>query len=761
MTRALVPPGVLERVPGWCRRSGLHLAVIGSYLAIALLHLRPLGAVFGSAIARGNREDALLHGWILNWTARGLWRAPWDLFESNSFFPFPRSLAYTAHFIPEALPVVPVQALTGDPVLTYNVAFVLSFVLWGWGTFLLVRRLTGSVAAGWVAGAFACWFPAKRWSLAHFNTISLQWVPFALLALHRLLERPRVAAAIVAGMLVVLASLSSAYYTIYFPLLLIIAVPLQVWAGRHQFTPGRVAAVLLAAAVAIAMTFPVLWTYGSLYSAERGDYEYVLGPGGGADVAEFFVLDSWVWARTVLGRYSDRSTAGFFPGAVALTLALVALLGRRGTGLVWGGFWSQLSLPWRGVYVAGVGLLTAAAGALISHLDAHFRAWIHDVPAPMAELDHAWILALLGAVAVLAVERQQFPMLLRRFGRRVLASPRTVRVFAALTLVAGIVTLGQRLQFFGYQGAHLPVYWLYRWFPVLGSLRAPFRIGFLGTAFFAVLVGYGAAVALQRLQRWRLGGLLGACGLVLLMQVEYLGPPLTPTAPPARRPVDAWLAQQPGEFGIIELPQPVKLWQTARGQWQSVHHWKSRVTGHNTFVPLPIVRLHRVSRPPLQDLFLDYLVRDFPVRYVLLDLDALDPMERDRLIGERLPELDAVLQPLEQIGSVLVLQVNNGGNLGTIKRRFPRWMVQGTLRLELATMVTAELDGARLSVRRDAEELGLARLREGQRVVEIPVPDSSETEALPTLTFRLGGGGEAGLEVTRIRFVWESGLVYP
>ena len=64
-----------------------------------------------------------------------------------------------------------------------------------------------AVEAAWVAGAFCCYFPAKRWNLAHINTISLHWVPFAMLSLHRLLERPNLARAVVAGVMVTLAGL--------------------------------------------------------------------------------------------------------------------------------------------------------------------------------------------------------------------------------------------------------------------------------------------------------------------------------------------------------------------------------------------------------------------------------------------------------------------------------------------------------------------------------------------------------------------------
>ena len=104
------------------RRLGTHVAVLASYTLLAFIHLRPLASRFTETIPRAERMDSLLHGWIINWTARQLLRAPWQLFQANIFFPHPDALAYTEHMVPEALPVVPVRALTGNPVLTYNVA---------------------------------------------------------------------------------------------------------------------------------------------------------------------------------------------------------------------------------------------------------------------------------------------------------------------------------------------------------------------------------------------------------------------------------------------------------------------------------------------------------------------------------------------------------------------------------------------------------------------------------------------------------------
>ncbi len=357
------------------RGLAVHLGVMASYLAIALLHLRPLAASLSTAIPRGNREDALLHGWILNWTARQLGRDPLALFDSNSFFPYPRSLAYTEHFVPEALPVMPLAAWVENPILLYNLAFLFTFVAAGWGTFLLVRRLTGDPAAAWVAGAFACWFPAKRWTLAHLNTISVHWVPFALLALVGMLRRPGLARALIAGAFVALASLSSLYYSFYFPLLLVPTTLLLVWGDELRLDRRRFGALCLATLTAALLVAPVLAPYADLYPRERGEYEYQAWPASGSDAAEFLILDSWLWSWTVPAA-GAKLAAPWLPGLVALWLCWLALRGPRHAAEPRSGPGRRTG-RWGAMLAFGVAAIVA-----LRFLLEHHRAWQLDQQAP-------------------------------------------------------------------------------------------------------------------------------------------------------------------------------------------------------------------------------------------------------------------------------------------------------------------------------------------------------------------------------------------
>lgn len=742
------------------RGIGIHMAVLASYALIALIHLRPLAFRFAETLPRGERVDVLLHGWIINWTARQLARAPWELFQANIFFPHQDTLAYTEHMVPEALPVVPIRALTGDPVLTYNVAYLLTFVLGGWGTFLLLRRLTGNPWAAWLGGVFACYFPAKRWSLAHINTISVHGVPFAMLALHRLLERPGAGRAVLAGIAITWASLMSAYYAVYLPLLLGLAVPLIWWADARPLDRPRIQWMAVAAAVAVATTLPLLTPYlGTWAGGDEPVRSYDLQVAGASDVAEWFILDSVAWERLLLPAQESLGplTTPLFPGAVAVLLMLAALFGRRTPARVAGDPPRQIALV--GGFAAALAFLVVLAG----HLVRHHRETAALRPGPEAPAALLLVLAVAAPVLLGIAVRGSFDAFGKAVAARFVASPRMARVYAATGALALLLALGPRLKFFGYEGPPLPYALVYEWMPGASALRAPYRAAILGQAFFAVVIGLGAALVLARLRRRGWSDALPAVALAALMVLETTGRPLAlENIPQPDNAVYAWLAGQPGEFGILEWPIARLMDDTAPGQWLSTYHWKHRVTGHNGRLPEDIRELHPLARrwPPGPEFF-EMLRERFPVRYVIVDLNRFVPETQRELTMSILPGLSQWLEPEQSFDNKRVYRLRNGGS-GELRRRFAGWMPRGELVVQLAEPIPldgewhleAELDPGVALGDPDPAPAGAVELR-------VVLPDGLTTDGPVWLRLAVRGPGDRLLDVARIRFETPEGIVYP
>ncbi len=105
--------------------------------------------------------DPLLNCWILAWDISRLPHALSGVWNAPNFFPYHDTLAYSEHLLGVAVLVAPVQWIGRNPVLTYNVAFIFSFVLAGSGMYLLAYGLTGNRVAAAVAGAAFAFCPYR------------------------------------------------------------------------------------------------------------------------------------------------------------------------------------------------------------------------------------------------------------------------------------------------------------------------------------------------------------------------------------------------------------------------------------------------------------------------------------------------------------------------------------------------------------------------------------------------------------------------
>ncbi len=108
-----------------------------------------------------NLGDPLLSIWILMWDFHALTTNPWSLFHANIFYPVQNTLAFSEHLLGVQPLFGPVYALTGDPLMAYNVVFFLSFVFSGLTMFLLVHYWTQHFWASLLSGFLFAFTPLR------------------------------------------------------------------------------------------------------------------------------------------------------------------------------------------------------------------------------------------------------------------------------------------------------------------------------------------------------------------------------------------------------------------------------------------------------------------------------------------------------------------------------------------------------------------------------------------------------------------------
>ena len=314
------------------------------FVVLSLVLTYPLALRMADAVE--DRQDALLNVWITAWDGHQLLNDPLSLFDANIFYPYPRTLAYSELLLGNGLLALPITAATGNPVLGYNVALILSFVLSGLGTYLLVLRLTRSPGAGLVAGSIFGFSAYRMTNLAQAQLLTTQWMPFALLALLQLMRQPKARHVAAFVLFFCLQALSSFYYAILLAMAVagLVVWRLAVWAwlrAKGSAPDGaRLRRVVLHLLVSVALCALIVLPFALPYFQVQRELgfersladnepfsaslrQYAMVPPGSAIHGWWLPSDD----TPVAGGYAVDA---LFPGLVALALSVWGLL--RGSG---------------------------------------------------------------------------------------------------------------------------------------------------------------------------------------------------------------------------------------------------------------------------------------------------------------------------------------------------------------------------------------------------------------------------------------------
>ncbi len=313
-------------------------AIAAVMVAIAIAMTWPLASRAGGGLP-GGLGDPLLNTFVLAWDADRLRNGLHGLWDAPFFFPQHGTLAYSEHLLGIAIFTAPVQWLTGNPVLAYNLAVLGSYVLAGLGMYLLARSVWGRRDAAVIAAvAFAC-APHRVMHAGHLQVLASGWMPIGLWQLHRYFATGSRRALALFGAAFVVQGLSNGYYLYFFavPAAIVVVAELARLATRRQtgagtsprIATGRALRDLAIAGAGILIAFaPVAWAYARVRAggglrravAEMASYSAVL-----SDYAR--IPDSlWGWQGHLAAGSAERA---LFPGVLTVALAAVGLVTAR------------------------------------------------------------------------------------------------------------------------------------------------------------------------------------------------------------------------------------------------------------------------------------------------------------------------------------------------------------------------------------------------------------------------------------------------
>ena len=136
-------------------------------------------------------------------------------YTMDIFYPTGVSLAFSEVSPFNAIISIPLQHLFGL-IATYNLIWILTFILSGFGAFFLVKYLTDNTKAAFLSGIIFMFCPYHfAHACGHMNLTATEWIPFYVLFFIKMTKENKKTNAIYAAFFLVLTAMTSNYYLVY------------------------------------------------------------------------------------------------------------------------------------------------------------------------------------------------------------------------------------------------------------------------------------------------------------------------------------------------------------------------------------------------------------------------------------------------------------------------------------------------------------------------------------------------------------------
>jgi hypothetical protein len=166
----------------------MHLLALAGYTLLTLVLTDPIAGKLFTEVPGGG--DAWQHIWNLWWVKESLLDLHTNPYQTDLlYYPQGVNLYFHTLVLTAGLVGIPLQLLGFNLIATYNLVILSSFVLAGYGAFLLCRYLTANPWASFVGGTVFTFSPYHFAHVyGHMNLVSLQWIPFYVLLLLKALD---------------------------------------------------------------------------------------------------------------------------------------------------------------------------------------------------------------------------------------------------------------------------------------------------------------------------------------------------------------------------------------------------------------------------------------------------------------------------------------------------------------------------------------------------------------------------------------------
>ena len=316
---------------GRIARTAIVLLVFLVYLAVAVLATYPLVKNIDRSVPF-DLGDPLFMSWLVSWND-GWFLSPGGslagLFNTNIYYPYENTLAYSDLMLVPSLLVLPVYYITRNPIVTVNALLLLELAGTALAFFLLARYLTKNTSAALIGGFLYAFSTYHLAQIGHVQLHADAFLLLMLLFLHIWLDGRRSRHLVLAFFMLWLQALSSWYYAIYGAMAASIFIGYFLLFRGIRLDRRRAAAFALTLVVFALAVYPFVSPYlqlnRSMPAFERNFAETAFYA---ADLSDYVmtVPQTWLWGR-LIGLAKPGVEDILWPGLAVIILAFIAVKG--------------------------------------------------------------------------------------------------------------------------------------------------------------------------------------------------------------------------------------------------------------------------------------------------------------------------------------------------------------------------------------------------------------------------------------------------